>query len=84
MKTLILFLAGALARNIELPTQTAVHIDYNSETQLVEFVARVRMNSYLAIGFGPTMQDTSMILWKSKGMSSSQVQLYSTSNSETP
>jgi len=84
MRAAILILACAVAQAINLPMRTAVHINYNEVTKMVEFTARVRMNAYLAIGFGPTMEDTSMILWQSKGLSSAQTQLYSKSNKETP
>jgi len=68
LKVYILILSLNLAKDLELPNKTVIHIDYNEDTQLVEMLARVQENSYLALGFGSTMVNTSMILWQANGL----------------
>jgi hypothetical protein len=63
LKSAILILSVVFAKDVELPNKTVVHIDFDLDAQLVEFIARVQENSYLALGFGSTMENTSMILW---------------------
>ena len=71
MKAAILFFGAAWAAK-ELPSQTAIRIDVDEEAQKVIFTARLRHDSYLALGFGSTMDQTSMILWQAYGLSSQQ------------
>ena len=50
----------------------------------MDITARLSNNTYLALGFGQSMADTSMILWQANGMNSAQNQLYSSKSGEVP
>ena len=67
-----------------MPNKAVIHIDFDEQTQMVEFLVRVQENSYLALGFGATMARTSMVLWQANGAESVQRQLYSSESGQVP
>jgi len=48
----------------------------------VHFTITVPNNNYFAIGFGPTMYSTDMILWQASGATSKVTDLWSTSHAK--
>jgi hypothetical protein len=53
-------------------------ISLDSNLKTLTFIATVPNNNYFAIGFGPSMRNTDMILWQAQGTSSKTTDLWST------
>jgi hypothetical protein len=70
----------ASAAVITVPNGT-LEYTYDVATSKIVFNAHVKAGSYIAFGWGSTMSNTDMVLWRANGAGSTQLDLYSTSYS---
>lgn len=57
-----------------------MEVGYLSSENVVKFDVTVKANSYFAIGYGPSMFDTDMVMWTADGSNSKTTDLWSTSH----
>ena len=79
-----------LQQTSERPTPCILNIDdgssvqiyYNTAADSIEYVASVKINTYLALGYGAAMRDTDMVVFESYSdlASSTVLDCYGTNN----
>jgi len=80
---LALLITGVLSQGapvITMPNGSTLYASYNSATSTVQYNAIVMPNTYLAIGYGTTMENTDMAFWGANGADSVMYDMYATGN----
>jgi hypothetical protein len=57
-----------------------VDITYVPSTEQIKYVATVRDNSFLAVGYGSSMRGTDMVVWQARSNDPNQIQCYAIGN----
>ena len=81
MKTrvlLCLILSTVNANSVTLANGGTLAVSWDAATSRIKFNVKVKDSSYIAFGWGGSMTNTDMVIWRANGASSVQQDLYST------